>query len=195
MIVKRVRLLATVVAVSAALVLTAGAASAATLAEPALAGGALTHSAVIPGKAPLNMAHFRVTETITQPKVNLAINCGGNYTGATVTLRYYGTYFGAPVWWVQMTTNFCYNYNIVTYHVTTMSDWVAGSYHYQPAAIQFSCYAQSGHPNCSGNVETDSLGVYYLNGSVGYKWDLTIRENEYFDGGWYKYWHVYSYGF
>ena len=91
--------------------------------------------------------------------------------------------YGVVIAWLQMSTNFCYNRVIVTYHTTRVTHWTAWSY--APSPYSFRCYVASGSTrNCSGNQETEDDGFY--SGKIAC--DIRIQETENYVGQWWINW-------
>ena len=96
-----------------------------------------------------------------------------------ITKRVNISSLGLPIAWLQMSTNFCYNGVIVTYHTTKVTHWTAWSY--APSPYSFVCYVASGSTRqCSGNRETEDDGFY--SGNIAC--DIRIQEAENYRGQW-----------
>ena len=102
--------------------------------------------------------------------------------------------YGFALAWYQMTTYFCYNGDIVTYHstqvnggITTLGAIGGWAYNGTPSGINFHCYVAHGSTeNCSGNQE-EAQGQFQAC-QAGYcysNWSPTITESETYKGTFY----------
>jgi hypothetical protein len=194
MIGKRARLLATAVAVSAGLLLSAGAANAATTANrdtsPAAqsirtvpsAGGVNIH---VTGALPAGVSTSTITHQPTRVKINATTSC---YYGVYTRVNWYES--GYLQWWFAMNTNFCYNGSTVTYHSTSISQDHGTSWSYSPGPTVFNCYSLNGHPNCSGNHEHNESSYFWTKYYV-MVW-VTIDQYEQYNGAWHWTWNTHS---
>lgn len=186
MIGKRVRLIATAAAVSAGLLMAAGAANAST---SGLGAGSSTAQSVraVPssGALPAGMSIATVTHTPARVKINATTYC---YYG--VYTRVNGYEYGILQWAFAMNTDFCYNYSIVTYHHTAITQLHYSPWTYSQGPTIASCYAISGHPNCSGNHEHNESS--FNNTKTAIQTWVTIDQYEQYNGAWHWTWNTHS---
>jgi hypothetical protein len=148
------------VAAAAAAVIPIAAAASAQTAAPAHVGVLTAHQGSPGATAGAAAATAGDTSAITTDETLGGTDSAGDPCKTnTVTIRY-NDVFGVNLWWFKMSTYWCWNYSIVTYHSTSVSHGVTGTGDATGWAWgggsgpHFNCYVASGSSrNCSGNYE------------------------------------------
>lgn len=169
------RILAAAVAVAGGLLLSGAAAQAAPL--PA----SNSHAATAHAPA--------LTLRVVNSESRAAANAAGDPCN-TINTRVNGYETGILQWWVQLSTYYCWNGTIVTYHSTSLSHDQGSSWYFSPGPIIFNCFKNTS-TQCSGNHEHNESSV--SNGSTYVLTYVTIDQYEYQNGTWKWTWHTTTY--
>jgi hypothetical protein len=170
------------VAVAASLLMTAGAASAAT-ASPAHDGTTpATNSAMAGfrpgGTLPAGASIRAGTGTSTRVKISASVYCG------TASKAWHGYEYGVLQWTLSMTTSFCYNYSTVVSHHTSLNV----TYRYNWGWTEHS-YTSTCPNGCRQNQQT-VFGTFYWS-AIYLAVDIHLQLTESYNGSWsWKVWTV-----